>query len=80
MNDSKKRKKGEGFILAWWSAGITSAVACKMALEMYEDVELYYIGISSANKDNQRFKNDCEKWYGKEIKTLTSRNIKTNLR
>jgi len=28
----------DGFIVAWWSAGITSAVACKMALEMYENV------------------------------------------
>ena len=35
-----------GFVIAWWSAGITSAVACKMALEMYENVELYYIDIN----------------------------------
>lgn len=62
----------EGFTAAWWSAGITSAVACKMALEMYEDVELYYIHIDTAHPDNERFKRDCENWYGVEIKTLKS--------
>ena len=39
----KKEKNREGFIVAWWSAGVTSAVACKMALEMYDNVKLYYI-------------------------------------
>jgi hypothetical protein len=70
------RRIKNGFIVAWWSAGITSAVACKMALEIYKNVELYYIGISSAHKDNARFKADCEKWYGKEIKTLTNKKYK----
>lgn len=65
-----------GFVIAWWSAGITSAVACKMALEMYENVELYYIDINSAHSDNSRFKADCEKWYGKEIKPLSSKDFK----
>ena len=61
------------FVLAWWSAGVTSAVACKIALELYENVELYYIEIDTANHDNGRFKKDCEKWYGKKIHTLKSR-------
>lgn len=59
-------------IVAWWSAGITSAVACKIALELYEDVELYYIDIDSSHNDNERFKKDCQKWYGKKIHTLKS--------
>lgn len=60
--------------LGWFSCGITSAVACKMAIEKHgtENVELYYIGISSAHSDNARFIADCEKWYGKKIKTVTS--------
>lgn len=61
--------------VAWWSAGITSAVACKMALEMYEDVELFYIHIDTAHPDNERFKTDCENWYGKEINTVRSDNF-----
>ncbi|QQT26800.1 hypothetical protein [Sphingobacterium spiritivorum] len=64
------------FITGWWSAGITSAVACKMALELYENVELYYIDIDSAHPDNERFKRDCEKWYGVPIKPLKSSKFK----
>jgi hypothetical protein len=61
------------FVCAWWSAGITSAVACKIALELYDNVELYYIEIDTAHEDNARFKADCEKWYGCKIKTLKSK-------
>lgn len=68
--------KQEGFTVAWWSAGATSAVACKMALEMYENVELYYIHIDTAHEDNERFKKECEDWYGKKIHVLKSRDFK----
>lgn len=64
--------KRQPFIIAWWSAGITSAVACKIALELYQNIELYYIEIDTAHEDNVRFKADCEKWYGVGIKTLRS--------
>lgn len=76
MNGRKKIKKEGGFVLAWWSAGVTSAVACKMALEMYDNVKLYYIKIDTAHPDNERFKADCEKWYGCKIETLQSKDYK----
>lgn len=57
--------------IGWFSCGITSAVACKLALEKY-DVELYYIVIDSAHPDNERFIRDCEKWYGKNINRVQS--------
>ena len=63
------------FVVAWWSAGITSAVACKIALELYQNVELYYIDIDTAHEDNARFKADYERWYGCEIKTLKSKDF-----
>lgn len=66
----------ESFTLAWWSAGITSAVAVKMALELYPNVKIYYIGIDTAHSDNHRFKLDCELWYGKKINTITSQEYK----
>jgi hypothetical protein len=69
-------KNRKGFIVAWWSAGITSAVACKMALEMYGNVKLYYIKIDTSHPDNKRFKTDCEKWYGCKIETLQSKVFK----
>lgn len=51
-------------IIAWFSCGVTSAVACKIALSLYEDVQLYYIETGSGHPDNHRFIIDCEKWYG----------------
>lgn len=62
--------------VSWWSAGITSAVACKIALEIYKDVEIYYQGIDSAHPDNARFMADCEKWYGVKIHTIRSSKFK----
>jgi hypothetical protein len=55
-------------IISWFSCGVTLAVATKLALEMYEDVEIYYIGITSSHDDNARFINDCEKWFGQKVK------------
>ena len=59
-----------GSIVAWWSGGITSAVACKKALELYPNVRLVYIETGAHHPDTMRFKDDCEKWYGKEIETI----------
>jgi hypothetical protein len=60
--------------IGWFSCGVTSAVACKLALEIYgkDEVELYYMVIDSAHKDNERFIQDCEKWYGKKINRVRS--------
>lgn len=60
--------------IGWFSCGVTSAVACKLALEIYgkDDIELYYMVIDSAHKDNERFIEDCEKWYGKKINRVRS--------
>jgi hypothetical protein len=62
--------------IGWFSCGVTSAVACKIALEQYEDVELYYMVIDSAHEDNERFIQDCEKWYGKKINRIQSEKYK----
>jgi len=64
------------FILGWFSCGITSAVACKLVLEKYEHVELYYMHIDTAHPDNERFIADCEKWYGQKINRIRSRKYK----
>jgi len=70
INNMKNKK-----IIAWFSCGITSAVACKLAIDEYgaDNVDIVYIGIASAHKDNARFINDCEKWYGKKIETVRSK-------
>jgi len=61
-------------IISWWSAGVTSAVATKLAMEKYgkDNVVPIYFAIDSAHDDNARFKAECEEWYGKEIITERS--------
>lgn len=59
-------------IIAWFSCGATSAVACKIALRMCDDVRIIYINTGSHHPDNVRFKSDCEKWYGCEIEEYRS--------
>lgn len=66
----------ESFVLCWFSCGITSAVACKLAIEKYKNVKIYYIDISSAHEDNERFISDCEKWYGQKIIRIRSHKYK----
>ena len=56
-------------IISWWSAGVTSAVATKLAIDEFGvgSVLPVYFAIDSAHDDNARFKAQCEDWYGKEI-------------
>jgi len=60
-------------IMGWWSGGVTSAVTCKLCIDIYglENVRLIFIDTFNEDEDTYRFKKDCEKWYGKEIETIT---------
>jgi 3'-phosphoadenosine 5'-phosphosulfate sulfotransferase (PAPS reductase)/FAD synthetase len=60
-------------VIAWWSGGITSAVACKIAIDIYgiENVRVIMIDTKNEHEDTYRFKIDCEKWYGANIETIT---------
>ena len=53
--------------LAWFSCGVTSAIACKLALKQYKKVRLIYIETGSHHPDSLRFLKDCENWYGQKI-------------
>lgn len=59
--------------IAWFSGGATSAVACKIALEEYKDVDICYIETGSHHPDLLRFKDDCEQWFNHKIITIQSR-------
>lgn len=58
--------------IGWFSHGAASAVACKLALEKFDNVELVYQCTGSEHEDNPRFKAACEEWYGQEIKVIRS--------
>lgn len=68
-------------IIAWFSCGITSAVACKLTIEKYgkENVLLAYINTGSGHTDNKRFIADCEKWYGMKIQEFRSSKYRSHL-
>ncbi|MCK5015689.1 MAG: phosphoadenosine phosphosulfate reductase family protein [Candidatus Peribacteraceae bacterium] len=60
-------------IICWWSGGITSAVACKFAIDLFGKGNCQSVFIDTGNEDydTYRFKDDCEKWFGIEIETIT---------
>lgn len=61
-------------IIGWWSGGVTSAVACRLCLDLFDPEEVEIIGIDTHNEDEDtyRFKTDCEAWYGKHITFITN--------
>ena len=59
-------------VISWFSCGVTSAVATKLALQLFSDVSIVYIDTGSEHPDSKRFLHDCEKWYGKEIMIFRS--------
>lgn len=64
----------ENPVIAWWSGGITSAVACKLAIDWFGDnVVVVMIDTRNEDDDTYRFKSDCERIYGKEIQTIRNK-------
>lgn len=61
-------------IICWWSGGITSAVACKVAIEKYgvDSCRVIMLDTENEHLDTYRFLTDCEKWYGISIERLKS--------
>lgn len=67
-------------VICWWSGGITSAVACKIGIDLFGKKNCRVIMIDTDNEhpDTYRFKDDCEKWYGVKIETITAIGVKYN--
>lgn len=61
-------------IIGWWSGGVTSAVACKIAIDLYglENVDIIMMDTKNEDEDTYRFLNQCAKWFGKEISIITA--------
>lgn len=60
-------------VICWWSGGVTSAVVCWLAIQLFgvESVRIIFIDTCNEDDDTYRFKLDCEKWYGCCIETAT---------
>lgn len=60
-------------ILSWFSCGVASAVASKLALNKFgNDCEVIYCNTNSEHEDNKRFLLDIEKWLDRKIIILKS--------
>ena len=56
--------------VSWFSAGVSSAVATKLAIENMGLDKIMYIHIDDQHPDTMRFVKDCEKWFGQEIEIM----------
>lgn len=57
-------------LLCWFSCGVASAVATKLAIRDYattHDITVIRCTIKEEHPDNDRFAADCEKWFGVPI-------------
>jgi hypothetical protein len=61
-------------IIAWWSGGVTSAVACWLAILLFgkDNVRIVFIDTFNEDDDTYRFLIDCERWYGKTIERISA--------
>ena len=57
--------------VAWFSAGVSSAVATKMVAEHLDCI--VYVHIDDQHPDTLRFVADCSAWFGQEIQIMQSR-------
>tara|TARA_R110002074_G_scaffold354134_1_gene525952 strand:+ start:48 stop:863 length:816 start_codon:yes stop_codon:yes gene_type:complete len=62
-----------GKVICRFSCGAASAVATKLAIEKYGEVEIHYNDTGSEHPDNARFMADCEKWFGQKVNVLKSK-------
>lgn len=66
-------KEGEGRVIGWWSGGVASAIACKLAIERYcGKIELAFCDTGIEHPDTYRFMYEFEKVMGIPINRLTS--------
>jgi len=75
MFDTKNINK-DNPVIAWWSGGATSAITCKLCIDWFglENVAVILIGTRNEDDDTERFRIDCEKWFGTQILTITNKN------
>lgn len=62
-------------IVCWFSCGAASAVAPKLAITENDGklpIVVAYTKVANEHPDNERFLQDCEKWFGVEIVRLVN--------
>jgi 3'-phosphoadenosine 5'-phosphosulfate sulfotransferase (PAPS reductase)/FAD synthetase len=66
-------------VISWFSGGVTSAVACKIAQELYENVQPIFIETGGHHSDMPRFIRDCETWFRTKVMILQDTRFKDHI-
>lgn len=61
--------------VSFFSAGVSSAVATKMAIDQID--RIIYTHINDQHPDTLRFVRDCEEWFGKPVEVIQSQKYKS---
>lgn len=59
-------------VIAWWSGGITSAVACMWAINAFKNVAIVFQDTMNEDEDTYRFLKDCEILYSQKIERISA--------
>lgn len=62
-------------LVVWFSCGAASAVTAKLCLAKYADeyeIAIARCVVANEHPDNDRFAQDCEKWFGVPVINLKS--------
>ena len=66
----RKKRMIEQITVAWFSAGVSSAVATKLMIEKID--KIIYQHIDDQDEDTLRFVRECEAWFGKPVEIIQS--------
>ena len=66
-------------IICWWSGGLTSTMACELAIEQFGIDRCRFVMLDTMNEhiDTYRYMGDCEKRWGKKIEIWKSEKYKS---
>ena len=54
-------------------------MACKIAINGYDNVKLFYCDTGGEHEDSYRFLCECQEWYGKEIEIIKNTDYSDHL-
>jgi len=54
-------------VVSYFSCGAASAVATKLAIAEFGEINIVYNRVIEEHPDNMRFMKDCEEWFGQKV-------------
>ena len=53
--------------VVWFSCGAASAIASKLAVKKYKNIDIVYCDAGGEHESNKKFLQNVENWIGKDI-------------